>query len=286
MRRTAPDPGKWLLLLYWDDLSRPEGLAVLGQHRFELGAELQVVGVTTLRAPVEAAPFPVLRDSRRRLADALGLVPVPGLRASYLMDPHAVIRWSVLEALPTPRPLEAAMRALWAVPLPKAPRVERRLECMCAWCRKVQEDGRWQTVEHFIEARLPVEFTHGICPACLEEHSRQARPPHRGRDGRRSERVLLRIPVLLDAPGGAQPAETVEVSRHGGLVLSPVAHPAGAALVIKSLETGESARCRVAWCGGAVAPGLYRLGLELVEERPGFWGPEYETKRASALVLQ
>ena len=190
-----------------------------------------------------------------------------------------------LEDLPEPRPLEAALRTLDAVPCPEPSAEGRRLECMCAWCRQVQaEDGHWSSVEAFIEARLPIQFTHGICPACLEEQEQSARerPVRLGPEARRSARILLRFQVLLDTDGGAHPAETVVVSRHGALVLSPVPHPEQAELVVANLESGESARCRVAWNGGEAAPGLHKLGLELLEPRPAFWGPEYEAMRSEA----
>lgn len=42
---------------------------------------------------------------------------------------------------------------------------------ICAWCgRKIQDEiGKWVKVEHYIEDRSEAEFTHGICPACLDK---------------------------------------------------------------------------------------------------------------------
>ncbi len=41
---------------------------------------------------------------------------------------------------------------------------------ICGWCgRKIQDDdGQWVRVEAYIEARSEAQFTHGICPACLD----------------------------------------------------------------------------------------------------------------------
>jgi phosphoserine phosphatase RsbU/P len=39
---------------------------------------------------------------------------------------------------------------------------------ICAWCKKVRSDqDYWQQVETYVETRLDIRFTHGICPACL-----------------------------------------------------------------------------------------------------------------------
>jgi len=41
---------------------------------------------------------------------------------------------------------------------------------ICAWCKKIRDDGGyWQQVETYLKAHADVEFTHGICPECLEK---------------------------------------------------------------------------------------------------------------------
>jgi CHASE3 domain sensor protein len=45
---------------------------------------------------------------------------------------------------------------------------------MCAWCRKVRNDeGYWRQLEAHVQEHLDVNFTHGICPDCLEEQKAQ-----------------------------------------------------------------------------------------------------------------
>jgi DNA-binding response OmpR family regulator len=40
---------------------------------------------------------------------------------------------------------------------------------MCAWCKKVRDDQNyWQEVECYIASHSDARFTHGICPACME----------------------------------------------------------------------------------------------------------------------
>ena len=44
---------------------------------------------------------------------------------------------------------------------------------ICAWCKKVKDDaGYWAKIEHYISARSKLEFTHGICPECVEKVKR------------------------------------------------------------------------------------------------------------------
>jgi len=43
---------------------------------------------------------------------------------------------------------------------------------VCAWCRKVRDDkGYWEDLEHYIREHTDADFTHGICPECLEKVS-------------------------------------------------------------------------------------------------------------------
>ncbi|MGB7748116.1 MAG: hypothetical protein WBN75_12605 [Verrucomicrobiia bacterium] len=46
----------------------------------------------------------------------------------------------------------------------------RGLLPICAQCKKIRDDRQyWQTVEHFFESHLPVNFTHGLCPDCAKK---------------------------------------------------------------------------------------------------------------------
>ena len=37
---------------------------------------------------------------------------------------------------------------------------------ICSWCRKVDDQGEWRTVEDYFDARFETGTSHGICPAC------------------------------------------------------------------------------------------------------------------------
>lgn len=45
---------------------------------------------------------------------------------------------------------------------------------ICAWCKKVRDDkGYWTMVEVWVAQHTDAQFTHGICPDCLKEVSRE-----------------------------------------------------------------------------------------------------------------
>ena len=40
---------------------------------------------------------------------------------------------------------------------------------ICASCKKIRDDnGYWQQVETYIQKHSNADFTHGICPECLQ----------------------------------------------------------------------------------------------------------------------
>ena len=40
---------------------------------------------------------------------------------------------------------------------------------ICAWCKRIRDDeGYWERIETYISSRTAADFTHGICPSCLE----------------------------------------------------------------------------------------------------------------------
>jgi transcriptional regulator with GAF, ATPase, and Fis domain len=46
----------------------------------------------------------------------------------------------------------------------------RGLLPICSSCKKVRDDqGYWKRIESYIQSRSDAEFTHGICPECMEK---------------------------------------------------------------------------------------------------------------------
>jgi GAF domain-containing protein len=41
---------------------------------------------------------------------------------------------------------------------------------ICAWCKRIRDDkGYWSQVEAYVHEHTGADFTHGICPDCLEK---------------------------------------------------------------------------------------------------------------------
>jgi GAF domain-containing protein len=41
---------------------------------------------------------------------------------------------------------------------------------ICAWCKRIRDDhGYWSQVEAYIQKHTGADFTHGICPVCLDK---------------------------------------------------------------------------------------------------------------------
>jgi hypothetical protein len=40
---------------------------------------------------------------------------------------------------------------------------------VCAWCKKIDHQGKWVPIEEFFDQRFQTESTHGICPTCAAE---------------------------------------------------------------------------------------------------------------------
>jgi hypothetical protein len=42
---------------------------------------------------------------------------------------------------------------------------------ICAFCKNIRNDaGQWERLEGYIAKRSEAEFSHGICPRCVEVH--------------------------------------------------------------------------------------------------------------------
>jgi GAF domain-containing protein len=57
---------------------------------------------------------------------------------------------------------------------------------ICAWCKRIRDDkGYWAQVEAYVKEHSNVEFTHGICPECMEKQRPKAKrvaiPEHDGK---------------------------------------------------------------------------------------------------------
>lgn len=44
---------------------------------------------------------------------------------------------------------------------------------VCAWCRRVEHDGRWLPIEQFFDRGFDVQTSHGMCTDCYEKAQRE-----------------------------------------------------------------------------------------------------------------
>lgn len=129
-----------------------------------LPLRLQTVGALmhTAGALLVAAGLNPVGDAGAVFAEAswLVLINVLGVFLSYRL--HARQRM-LFAALLRQSELSASLgKALAEV------RTLRGLIRVCAWCRKVDTGADWQQLEKYVKAHSHAEFTHGICPVCLD----------------------------------------------------------------------------------------------------------------------
>jgi GAF domain-containing protein len=52
---------------------------------------------------------------------------------------------------------------------------------ICAWCKRIRDDrGYWSQVEAYLHEHTGADFTHGICPDCMEKNRPGKPQPKRG----------------------------------------------------------------------------------------------------------
>lgn len=94
---------------------------------------------------------------------------------------------------------------------------------------------------------------------------------------RRSRRVLTRIPVQLAIDSEPPvPAFTADISREGGLILSPIAVRPHKIIWVQNQHTQRWGKARVV---RVYSPGLlnyYEIGIEFVGEGTSCWQEAYE----------
>ena len=109
-----------------------------------------------------------------------------------------------------------------------------------------------------------------------------------GEERRRSQRVIIRVPVALEATIMGQKVKadafTVAVNIHGAMVLCPRSFDAETNLEIRNERTGERTAVRVTRAPRESAEG-YLLPLEFISPSPKFWQISFppENWKASSL---
>lgn len=96
-----------------------------------------------------------------------------------------------------------------------------------------------------------------------------------GSNRRRSQRLLINMPVIIHVKGGnseptREETQTVVVNAHGGLITLKAKVANGQQLLIRNPKTDEERPCKVVYLG-PVVEGKAQVGIEFLEPSPRFW---------------
>lgn len=92
---------------------------------------------------------------------------------------------------------------------------------------------------------------------------------------RRSARILLRIPLIVNVVGDDaetewEPVETITVSQHGAMIRTKQNFQVGDTLEIRVRDKDRTTQARVAWRSTKLTAQGVELGFEILGE-DGFW---------------
>lgn len=99
-------------------------------------------------------------------------------------------------------------------------------------------------------------------------------------DRRRSQRVLIRLPVRLNGttrkgqPVSAR-GEAVVISSNGALLKMDSDFRPGSEVEVENSATQQIARYRVVWASDQPTDGRWEVGLESSGSGPNIWGVEF-----------
>ena len=139
----ASYPGKWKVYFFWPKdftFVCPTEIAAFGKLNREFGErDAQIIGASTdseyvhlawrnSHADLKDLPFPMLADLKRELSSALGILDKQEgvcLRATFVVDPHDVIRFVSVNDLSVGRNPSEVLRVLDALQTDEL--------CPCNW---------------------------------------------------------------------------------------------------------------------------------------------------------
>ncbi len=92
---------------------------------------------------------------------------------------------------------------------------------------------------------------------------------------RRSQRVLLRMPIAVIAPGPdkqmvREQTNTLVVNAHGALIHLVLPVRVGQVVILQNPETSEEQSCRIIRVNPA-REGKSEIGIEFLKAAPNFW---------------
>jgi hypothetical protein len=108
----------------------------------------------------------------------------------------------------------------------------------------------------------------------IKEQSGKSTALLAGEEKRRSQRVIVRVPVTLllseNGQAGKINCHTVAVNIHGAMVVSPRALEENSRLEIVNERTGDKIGCRVTRAARESSEG-FLIPVEFITPSPNFW---------------
>ena len=143
--------GKWQVLFFWPmdfTFICPTEIAEFGRRDADFAdRDAQVLGASTdthfvhlawrnNHADLKELPYPMLADTKRELAEKLGILHKQdgvALRATFVVDPEGIIRWVNVNDLSVGRNVDETLRVLDALQTDEL--------CPCNWTQGEQTLG-------------------------------------------------------------------------------------------------------------------------------------------------
>jgi PAS domain-containing protein len=103
----------------------------------------------------------------RGVADAVDAGRVTRRRTRLRLVREGQLREVYLLVTASPMTYKGARRALLVLEDVSELVVLRGLLPICAWCRRIRSsDSYWESLEHYLQTHVDVDFTHSICEDC------------------------------------------------------------------------------------------------------------------------
>ncbi len=104
---------------------------------------------------------------------------------------------------------------------------------------------------------------------------------------RRSERVLIRMPVRLTGltrtnKRVTEKGEAIVISRHGALLKTESELKPGSEVELENPVTHQAAKYRVVWTSDRPTEGRWDVGLDYLSGTPNIWGIEFPPASSEA----
>lgn len=112
-------------------------------------------------------------DTKRRLILAVAALCTLLTILAFFLSPEGGIPWMVISnhVIAVVTMWTAAVLALIHTRLVAENAELRDLLPICSYCKQIRDDrGAWHKLETYLHRYRGVEFSHGMCPACLEHY--------------------------------------------------------------------------------------------------------------------